>query len=692
MTQFFTSRPEPDLRRAGGEGSAGGQGSAGRLRRSPLPWLGALLALYLLVPIAAQLFRVASNLGPNEPTAGLGSALGVSFLSASISVAIVAALGVPLAWTLSQARGRVWELVGIAVQLPLALPPLMSGILLVELVGPYSVVGQLFGGRLVNSLAGIVLAQTFVASPFCVIAARSAFTAIDPGLTDMAATLGHRSWSRFWRVSLPLAAPGIRAGLLLTWLRAFGEFGATEILAYHPYSLPVFTFVQFDATGLQATLAPTGAAILTAVVVLGLARWQPLRWAWARWGGRGAGAGANCCSYPPEMWTSATAAPGADRAVGAPGADRAVGAPGADRAVGAAGELLAFALDARLGTFELCLAHRAGAPRLAILGPSGAGKSFTLRCLAGLGGDGVGRVTLGTRDLGGLPPERRRIGWVPQDAALFPHLSVWRQVTFGIGTDASLAAYWLDRLGLSGLEDRLPSQLSGGQRQRVALARALARAPDLLLLDEPFSSLDRPVRDDLRRVLRRLQAEVGITTVLVTHDPTEAAMLSDELVVLSAGRALQSGTRREVFTRPASAEVARLLGIDNLRTGRLLGPGLLLSDGTQLRVPDSAAETGTALNWCVRSEEVRVGRRLDGQQTEAVYPRVNDGPKEATYPAVVLEVTDLGGQTEVMVRLAGGLELASRTLGDSGLTPGQPCTVEVRPAAIYAWPTACPTP
>ena len=132
----------------------------------------------------------------------------------------------------------------------------MCGILLIYLVGPYTFLGRLFGGNLTNSLTGIVLAQTFCAAPFLIVAARSAFGALDPATLDMAATLGHSEVSRFRLVALPLAAPGIRAGMVLAWLRAFGEYGAVIILAYHPFSLPVYTYNQFSGIGLPTTWLP----------------------------------------------------------------------------------------------------------------------------------------------------------------------------------------------------------------------------------------------------------------------------------------------------------------------------------------------------------------------------------------------------------------------------------------------------
>jgi ABC-type sulfate/molybdate transport systems ATPase subunit/ABC-type sulfate transport system permease component len=616
-----------------------------------LPVLGGLLVLYLLIPIVVLVVRLASG-GPGMSTSGLASATWISLLTASISTVIIALLGVPLAWILAQNRGPMWDTVGVAVQLPLALPPLMSGILLIEVVGPYTFIGRLFGGGLTDTVAAIVLAQTFVAAPFLVVSARSAFATVSPELVDVAATLGHRGWSRFWRVDLPVAAPGVRAGLLLAWLRAFGEFGATIILAYHPYSLPVFAFVQFSSTGLPSSLPPTGVAILAAGIVLLLARWRPGRWLWGI--------------------LSGGAEPAGGRSRGDPAWDQFTGGAGDLRHRPARGSL-AFDLRGRIGDFTLQLGHESHAPHLAILGPSGAGKSFTLQCLAGLRGAEVGTVRAAGRDLSALPPEDRRIGWVPQDAALLPHLTVWRQVTFGVGTDPAVAQAWLERLGIAGLRDRFPNQLSGGQRQRVSLARALAREPDLLLLDEPFSALDAPVRDELRRELRRVQREVGVATVLVTHDPEEAALLSEEVIVLADGRALQKGTRQVVFERPASPDVARLLAIDNVRTGRLLSPGRIASDGTELHVEDPRLPPGQTVTWCVRAEHVTLTPLLDA------------GP--ASYLATVGEVFDLGAWREVTVRLEGGLVLTARTVDGRDLEPGRECRVGVAPGDVTLWAT-----
>jgi molybdate transport system permease protein len=614
-----------------------GDGAAGRVRRwppnptrrgfstTPLPWLGGLLVLYLVVPIVVFLFHLGASHDRGFGTPGLLGALYVSVVTATISTGLVAALGIPLAYVLARSRGRLAALVGVVVLLPLALPPLMSGILLVELVGPYSTVGQAFGRHLTDSLAGIVLAQTFVASPFLVISARSAFAAVDPVIAEHAAALGHRELSRFWRVQLPLAWPGIRAGLVLSWLRAFGEYGATVVLSYHPYTLPVLTYIQFSSTGIPATQAPTALGLGVAALVAFGGRLRHRR------------RPARAVVPAPRRPRPARPAP------------------------------VAWDLDAWLGTFRLQVAYRASGASLAVLGPSGSGKSATLRGLAGFLGPAGGTVRYGDRCMDGVAVEDRRIGYVPQGYALFPHLTVWQQATFGVDADEGLAAYWLGRLGLSGLENRFPDELSGGQRQRVSLAQALSRSPALLLLDEPFSALDSPVRHELRTELRRLRRESTISTVLVTHDPQEAAYLADEVVVLDHGRILQAGTTEEVFERPASPEVARLIGIRNILTGRVASRGSVDVGGVSIAMDTCGLPNGARVRWCVRSEEVALATA---------------GP----YRAMVVDVADLGTSTELLVSLAPGFELEVVVPGRLDLPIGSPCSVGLPPARIRLWP------
>jgi len=601
-----------------------------RARRSPLAWLGALLALYLLVPLAAFVVRLAGSHQRGFSAPGLWDAVRTSVVSATISAAVVAVLGIPLAHWLARSRGPLARVVGVLVMLPLALPPLMSGIVLIYVIGPYTTLGRLFGGHLTDSLTGIVIAQTFVAAPFLIIAARSAFAAVDPALDDLAATLGHRPLARFVKVDLRVASAGISAGVLLTWMRALGEYGATVLLAYHPYSMPVFTYVEFSSTGIPSTQAPTALAL--GVAALGVLLAQLRR---------------------PSRLRARAQLP----------------APSAPRPVPPTP--VAFDLDVRLGRFRLQLAHRATSHRIAILGPSGAGKSVTLRAIAGLLGPGAGRVEYGDRPVDATPVERRDIGYVPQHLGLFPGRTAWQQLLFATGADPQVAAWWLATLRMDGLQDRLPDELSGGQRQRVSLAQALAHGPRLVLLDEPFSALDAPVRDELRRELRRLQHENGLSTVLVTHDPEEAALLADEILVIDGGRLLQAGTRAEVYHRPASAHVARLLGIQNICQAVVAEPGRIAVGPQQVAVDTGDLGSGTAVLWSIRPEQVAI--TTAGELT-----------------AHVLDVADVGTAVVVTLELDDGPELRARTTEQVALGVGDRCRIALPTAAVTLWPAGAP--
>ena len=221
----------------------------------------------------------------------------------------------------------------------------------------------------------------------------------------------------------------------------------------------------------------------------------------------------------------------------------------------------------------------AGGRLTALLGPSGGGKSTLLRIIGGLEQPDRGTVHIDGAEATGLPAQRRNVGFVFQHYAAFKHLSVYRNVAFGLEIRKRpkqeirrRVGELLDLVHLSQFADRLPAQLSGGQRQRMALARALAVEPKVLLLDEPFGALDAKVRKELRDWLRRLHDEVHVTTVFVTHDQEEALEVSDELVVINAGRVEQVGTPDELYDRPANEFVMGFLGPVTTLAGRLVRP------------------------------------------------------------------------------------------------------------------------
>jgi sulfate transport system ATP-binding protein len=265
-------------------------------------------------------------------------------------------------------------------------------------------------------------------------------------------------------------------------------------------------------------------------------------------------------------------------------------------------------LHKRFGTFPALRGvdlKIASGELLALLGPSGSGKTTLLRTLAGLEEPDTGRILFGERDATRLSQRERRVGLVFQHYALFPHLSVFENVAFGLRSRRRSerparaeiqrrVLELLERMQIGELRERLPDQLSGGQKQRVALARAMAIEPSVLLLDEPFGALDAKVRIELRRWLRHIHDETGYTTVFVTHDQEEALELADRVVVMREGRIQQDGTPEHVYAEPASAFVYDFLGRSNCITGAVRA-GAFRADGCDVafaceRVVDGPAQ------------------------------------------------------------------------------------------------------
>jgi len=232
---------------------------------------------------------------------------------------------------------------------------------------------------------------------------------------------------------------------------------------------------------------------------------------------------------------------------------------------------------------------------VSLLGPSGCGKTTTMRAIAGLLKTTSGRIVLDGDDITTRPAHQRRLGLVFQSYALFPHLSAFENVAFGLRLQKVAAAELQQRVdaalasvGLSGFAERLPARLSGGQQQRVALARAIVLKPRLLLLDEPLSNLDAKLRVEMRAELRRIQRELGITMLYVTHDQDEALSLSDRIVILRDGRIEQDATPEQLYHHPATAFVASFMGYDNLFDNLAWRPGQVA-----VRAAGEPGEAGT---------------------------------------------------------------------------------------------------
>jgi spermidine/putrescine transport system ATP-binding protein len=330
-----------------------------------------------------------------------------------------------------------------------------------------------------------------------------------------------------------------------------------------------------------------------------------------------------------------------------------------------------------------------------MLGPSGCGKTTTLRMIAGFEEVTAGSIRLGDQDVTNTPPYRRDVNTVFQNYALFPHLNVYENVAFGLRrrkiADAEIkrkVGEFLALVELPGYERRKTNQLSGGQQQRVALARALINHPRVLLLDEPLGALDLKLRKQMQLELKRIQTEVGITFVYVTHDQDEAMTMSDRIAVMRAGRIEQLGTAEELYERPATAFVAGFLGVSNLLDGRVTaaGGGLLeieLAGGRRIRatIADAGNAVGDSVRAGVRPEKLKLSKLSDDEQPATSAGAGTDG--EAGTNVIegrVLDASYIGVSTQYLVRLDDGHDVTvyAQNLETSGVSEQHPDGERVR--------------
>jgi spermidine/putrescine transport system ATP-binding protein len=301
----------------------------------------------------------------------------------------------------------------------------------------------------------------------------------------------------------------------------------------------------------------------------------------------------------------------------------------------------------------------AGGEFFTLLGPSGCGKTTSLRMVAGFEQPSEGQIRIEGADVAELPPHRRPTNTVFQSYALFPHLSVRDNVAFGLKRKRVAKAEIerrvgaeLRRVGLGAEANRRPAQLSGGQQQRVALARALVNLPKVLLLDEPLGALDLKLRKGLQVELKRIQREVGITFVYVTHDQEEALTMSDRIAVMNRGRVEQVGVPEDVYERPATTFVAGFIGVSNLMPARVSGAGeVRLDHGPVLRVPTDGLAPREHCHAVVRPEKLRIEPLGAGGATESNgLPQVEGVVESSIYLGTSTQiVVDLGGEVRMTV-------------------------------------------
>jgi spermidine/putrescine transport system ATP-binding protein len=328
-----------------------------------------------------------------------------------------------------------------------------------------------------------------------------------------------------------------------------------------------------------------------------------------------------------------------------------------------------------------------------LLGPSGCGKTTTLRMIGGFEEVTAGTIHLGDAEVTDLPPFKRHVNTVFQNYALFPHLDVFENIAFGLrrrktpkGEVGHQVEFMLRLVDLEGYERRKPNQLSGGQQQRVALARALVNNPDVLLLDEPLGALDLKLRKQMQVELKRIQSEIGITFVFVTHDQEEAMTMSDRIAVMRKGRIEQLGPPEELYERPATEFVAGFLGVSNLLDGEVQGregdlAAIRLGDGTVVRAPAADLDGATQVKVGIRPEKLRVLPR--GDETNASDEATN------SLEGTILDASYIGVSTQYLVKTADGhtLTIYAQNLDTSGaaeaLSDGHPVRLTWRPQHTF---------
>ncbi|MFF2786094.1 ABC transporter permease [Streptomyces sp. NPDC058049] len=609
--------------------------------------LPALLAVaFLLLPLIGILVRTQwGELGAHLTSPGVVEALKLSLVVSLWALALSLLLGVPLAWLLARVEFRGKALVRSLVLLPMVLPPTVGGVALLLGFGRRGLLGPwlegTFGITLPFHTSGAVVAATFVAMPFLVISLEGALGGLRQSYEETAASLGASPVRVFFTVTLPMVAPGLIAGAALTWARALGEFGATITFAGNlpgtTQTLPLQVYLLLQ----DKPEAATSVSLLLLAIAMGVL--IALR---GRWTGTPVAREATAAPVPEEP-------PASSDARTTTGDDDAAAPHGSGR----------WPLHATVTGFnELTLDAEPGTT-IAVVGENGAGKTTLLRALLGLSPRAHAALRLGDTDVTALPPHKRQVAWVPQDGALFPHLTAVANTAYGLRARGvpraearREAQAWLNRLGVLHLADRRPAQLSGGQAQRVALARALAARPRLLLLDEPLAALDQTTRARVRHTLRTHLAGFGGVCLIVTHDPVEAVSLADRVLVLADGRALQDAPPTEVTRHPRSPWVARMLG-RNAWPGTASADGLTLAAGGRLVVAETLPEGAKALA-IIAPEAVSVHRDRPG------------GSPRNVWPGTVREITAVGSRLRVLIASAKAPDLVAEITPDAAAELG----------------------
>jgi len=525
------------------------------------------------------------------------SPLWVSLKVSLLATVFTFGLGIAIAYWMLGYRGKGKAFLEGILIAPLILPPTVVGFLLLLLFGKNGVAGkflQTFDVSVVFTWYGAVITAIVVSFPLMYRTALGAFEQVDSNLLAVARTLGASEWTVFRRILLPLALPGVLAGTVLAFARALGEFGATLMLAGNipgqTQTIPMAIYFAVEAGAInEAWFWAIVILLMSLSGIFALNFWQAQR-------------------------QHRTQLKPANRAISTrwesnPGT---IAPPSFDPATG-----LVVDMHKRLTHFNLDVALKVTQSTLGILGSSGAGKSMLLRCIAGMETPTQGRIALNGRVLFdakrgiNLPSRDRKVGFLMQNYALFPNLTVAKNIAFGLPKSLSRGEVrqrvntHLKAVQLQGYENHYPQQLSGGQQQRVALARVLASEPEIVLLDEPFSALDTQLRSQIEQVtIAQLRSFNGVS-LFVTHNLEEAYRVCENLLVLEQGQPIACGTKSDIFERPNTLAVAQLTGCKNISAATAISPQQVWATdwGIQLQTIESTPDP--AIYVGIRAHHIR---------------------------------------------------------------------------------------
>lgn len=554
------------------------------------------------------------------------SPLWISLKTASIATIVTFFLGIAAAYWMLDYRGKRKAIIEGIFIAPLVLPPTVVGFLLLMLLGKNGLLGQLlhlFNIDIVFTWYAVVISSTVVAFPLMYKTALGAFEQIDGNLPRVARTLGASEFNVFWRVSFPLALPGILAGATLAFCRALGEFGATLMLAGNipgqTQTLPIAIYFSVEAGATQeAWIWALTIITISFSAISSVNFWQQKQ---------------QQKSKISSINKQIEITPATNYQITIPKSDN---------------PSLFVDIQKRLADFTLDVSFSSSDRPLGLLGASGAGKSMILRCIAGMETPDRGRIVLNGKVLFdaekkiNVPSRDRKIGFLFQNYALFPHLTVAQNIAFGLPKDTpklrikQLVNGQLVKVKLAGFGDRYPRQLSGGEQQRIALARALASNPELLLLDEPFSALDTYLRTQLEEELRLVLQEYPGVTLMVSHNLEEIYRVCENLLAIDRGKAIASDTKQNIFEHPETFRVAQITGCKNFS-----------------RAVAQTSQEVTAIDWnCTLKlvEPIPENLAYIGIRAHQIN-FINDSNQENTFPCWLAHTSETQHRMTVYIKL-----------------------------------------